>query len=316
MRGLKIILPVSFLIVGIFIGYMMGQLQIFQLRSEIASLQSGYSSLQSTYNSLQSEYNSLQSDYSSLQSNYQALQDAYSHLSDDVSSLNDFLRSLAFIPDAFKRTLNDAAIKETAGAVNSAGVSRTDHWSSYQRIYNWITSNIKYVYDVEMPYLNLHWSAITSAGEHSYITGFDVLMLENYVQTPKLTLEIKQGDCDDQAILAYAMIKYYMKYVSGAEYALYIASITFNSGSAHLAVFLPVQGGQLCIVDPAGNYLTSTWWGSITSNPALSELQSYSNHWSSQGGINNMVLYDVNVVDGSYSVIAEGNISEIASIFT
>jgi len=40
------------------------------------------------------------------------------------------------------------------------------------------------------------------------------------------------------------------------------------------------------------------------------------NHWSSQGGINNMVLYDVNVVDGSYTVIAEGNISEIALIFT
>lgn len=257
----------------------------------------------------------MQLNYSSLHSKYQALQDAYSHLSNDVSSLNDFLRSIAFIPDAFKRTLNNAAIREIAEAVNSAGVSRTDHWSSYQRIYNWITSNIKYVCDVETPYLNVLWSALLD-GKHSYVTDFNISMFKNYVQTPKLTLEIKQGDCDDQAILAYAMIKYYMKYVSDVEYALYIASITFNSGSAHLAVFLPVHNGQLCIIDPAGNYLTSTWWGSITSNPATSELQSYSNHWSSQGGINKMVLYNVNVADGSYTVIAEGNISQIASIFT
>ncbi len=63
------------------------------------------------------------------------------------------------------------------------------------------------------------------------------------------------------------MIKYYKKYVYGTEYSLYLAHIEFSYDTAHLAVILPVQGGDVCIIDPAGNYLTSSWY-TIDSKPA------------------------------------------------
>ena len=143
----------------------------------------------------------------------------------------------------------------------------------------------------------------------NYITSFEILTERNYVQTPELTLEIKQGDCEDQAILTYAMIEYYMKHIIGTEYLLYIALIDFSDGSGHTAVFLPAQGGQVCIIDPAGSYLTKTEWGEITAKSAQQELQAYSNYLSSYGSISSIKLYDVSIVDGSYKVVAEGGIS-------
>ena len=164
-----------------------------------------------------------------------------------------------------------------------------------------------------MPYITISYVDVNG---HTYAYKIDVSTFQKYIQTPKLTLEIKQGDCDDQAILVYAMIKYYMKYVVGTEYTLYLAEITFNNNEGHLAVFLPVQGGELYIIDPAGHYLTSTFLGTITSQPAYQELQSYSNWWSSEGGIKRIVLYEVNIVDGSYTIVEQGNISQIASFLS
>jgi hypothetical protein len=42
--------------------------------------------------------------------------------------------------------------------------------------------------------------------------------IANYVQTPEWTLTQKQGDCDDQAALEYAMLRYYNKYIAGTDY--------------------------------------------------------------------------------------------------
>ncbi|MGB9760790.1 MAG: transglutaminase-like domain-containing protein, partial [Thermoproteota archaeon] len=147
-------------------------------------------------------------------------------------------------------------------------------------------------------------------------TSFETSTHRDYMQTPKLTLEIKQGNCEDQAILAYAMIKYYMKYIIGKEYLLYIAYIKFSDGKAHLAVFLPAQEGQVCIIDPAGYYLTKTEWGTITAKTAQYELQAYSNHWSSQGSISHITLYDVSIKDGSYKVVADGNLNQIIAFLS
>ncbi|MEM2970261.1 MAG: hypothetical protein QXR63_04930 [Candidatus Bathyarchaeia archaeon] len=63
------------------------------------------------------------------------------------------------------------------------------------------------------------------------------------------------------------MIRYYMKYVYGTEYNLYLAHIEFSDDAEHLAVILLVQGGKVCVIDPAGNYLMSPWY-TIDSKPA------------------------------------------------
>jgi hypothetical protein len=236
----------------------------------------------------------------------------YKRLSQNVSDLYDLLNSYSMIPDAFSRTLNEVSVNEISSTVRSVTGNSSAFWSSYEKIYDYITSNIDYVKDIDMPYLS--YTHVNIAG-FDYITELYIFTTRNYIQTPNLTLDIKQGDCDDQAVLAYAMIKYYMKYVLGTIYRLYIADIQFSDGERHLAVILPVQEGRVCIIDPAGKYLTSST-GTIASKPAQSELQTYSDNWSSLGSIADMKLYDVSIQDGSYSIAVEGTIDQIATFLT
>ncbi len=267
--------------------------------------QSNYNTLYSNYNDLQSRYNSLQTNYNTLNSEHTSMSSDYSTLSSDVDSLYKLLFSYADLTSSFSRTLNDAAIKATSSVV--ASQNGGSQWPTTQNIYNYITSNIKYVNDIDMPYI----SGMT-LGDGVHISHFTTSTVQNYIQTPALTLSIKQGDCDDQATLAYAMIKYYMKYIAGTEYTLYLARIVFNDGSSHVAVFIPVTGGNVCVLDPAGSYLTRHY-GAIYANPASTELQNYSSHWASTGIITQITLYNINVVDGSYTTAASGTVSQIAA---
>lgn len=277
-----------------------------------------YKTLYNNYNELSTKYNDLMMNYTSLKSEYSTLlqmKEYYGNLSNDVLKFKNLIYSYIGIPEAFPRVLNEDAIKKTSNAVINAGVVPSNLWVSIQKIYDYITTNIKYAYDIEMPYISTYWS-VTYDGKE-YVTKFydEVKTIEQYVQTSELTLKIKQGDCDDQAILAYAMIKYYMRYINGTEHDLYIALIKFSKGDGHLSVILPVQGGKLCIIDPAGHYLTKSE-DMITSKEALSELQAYSNYWSdTAGAITNMALYKINVTDGSYTLFVNGTISQVVSKF-
>jgi len=290
------------------------------LRDDYAQLGLEHSSLNVSYWELYSDHSRLLSDYSELSSEHGELEDAhsdttsnYKSLSNEVRELCEVLISYSFVPEAFRRVLNDGEVQMTSDAVSSATGSSQDFWPSVENIYDYIVSNIRYVNDIEMPYLSAYRQVKLEGFD--YITGFTVTTYKNYVQTPGLTLEVNQGDCDDQAVLAYAMIKYYMKRIHMTEYILYIARLEFSNGDAHLAVFQPVQEGQLCIIDPAGKYLTSRW-GSIASEEALPELRAYSDYWlGSAGGISHIELYDVDVTDGSYALVGEGNIDQVAPIF-
>ncbi|MBS7614417.1 hypothetical protein KEJ18_01585 [Candidatus Bathyarchaeota archaeon] len=273
----------------------------FDLQSQLTLLDAAYNDYRSTHSHMDDEYDELSQDYLDISSYYMSL-------SENVTELYDLLYSYSCIPDAFTRTLNDAEVCKTGSTVLSVTGHSTDLWSSEEKIYDYIVSNIDYVQDVDMPYPSTYW--YINFDGFDYITEFTITEYRNYVQTPSLTLEIKQGDCDDQAVLTYAMIKYYMKYVHGTEYSLYLARIEFSDGEAHLAVILPVQGGEVCVIDPAGNYLTSSWY-TIDSKPAQSELQTYSNYWW-PAHITYIELYSVSVSDDSYSVAAEGTLSQVA----
>jgi hypothetical protein len=293
-----------------------------QLLVNYSKSKADYTALGLNYSALSSDYMLLNSSYSQLGDEYQQLNQSdtlmmqnYRDLSSDVTQLQELLYSYSFsnVSKAFSRVLNEGAVNETASTVLSVTGYSHDLWSSIEKIYDYITSNIAYVHDIDMPYISTD-SYIDFQG-FRYLTGFLVDTVENYYQTPGFTLEIKQGDCDDQAILAYAMIKYYMKYIYGTEYDLYTTYIAFSGGSAHLAVILPVQGGELCIIDPAGNYLTSSG-GHIASKAAAVELQAYSDYWSSQTGpISYMELYRVAVTDGSYTLVARGTVAQVAAFF-
>jgi len=284
------------------------QSRVSNLIEENTNLQSQLRTLTTEYLSYKSSHSHTDSEYDKLNTDYLKITSYYRSLSENVKKLHKLLTSYSYssIPRAFTHTLNNAEVQKVSSAVRSASVSQTDTWYSLQKIYEYIVSNIKYRKDVEITYQYIELDGF------NYVTNFTITM---DVQTPELTLNIKQGDYDDIAVLTYAMIKYYMKYINGTEYLLYIAYIIFSDNSKHLAVFVPVKGGGLCIIDPAGNYLTS-WRGSITSEEAPSELQNYSKHWSEHGSITYMELYRVSIVDGRYELAVEGSLDEVATFLS
>jgi hypothetical protein len=308
------------------------------LQSRYSSLNSNYTELKSSYNSLQSQYNilsndsdsgyvQLSSEYINLLNQYDALSltlsdkiystpgsDAmlsyYHQLNEEVRLLNNTLWSYCDLKSSFRNTLTLSEVTQMQDQVKSIIGSSTDHWSNYQRIHQYVSSNIEYAYDVEIPYITYY--RYVDVNGVRYLTGFNYSTIKNYVQKPSWTLENKQGDCDDQATLEYAMLRYYDRYYVGTDYTMYIADIDFNDGSGHVAVFMPVQDGKLTILDPAGHYLTSTH-SNITSKPAASELDSYNANWSTDGSIKNIKLYWVDLDTGGYTLVSEGTLSEVAA---
>jgi len=298
------------------------------LRGQLALVSPGYLQLNSSLPSVSSDLSPLDtdrlqidvpphpdsssSDPPSAMPDEQILQD-YLNLSKEVQKLRALLLSYAFAPDAFPRVLNDEAVKRTRDAVLSATSGSSDEWDAYQGIYRYVTDNIKYAYDIEMPYISDY--QIRTYGGHDYVTGFldDIVNIQNYVQSPDLTLRLKSGDCEDQTVLVYAMMKYYTGYMAGTDRSVDAAYIRFSDGSGHMAIAVPVEGGKICIIDTTGGYLTSSG-GKITSKPALQELQSYSDFWAPQyGPITYMALYRVNTTDGSYTTVASGSLAAVAS---
>jgi len=273
-----------------------------------AKLKDKYSRLESNYNALSSECDSLKSRCATLEEKCRQLAGLCARLNETLTYVISVSNSYALAKEALPRVLNSDAVKATAPAVLSAGVSRSDFWGSMQRVYDYVVSNVDYAYDVEVPLWCV--SELVAIDGQAYVYSVRYYNVWNYVQAPELTLRIRQGDCEDQAILVYAMAKYYMREVYGVDYALYLMCVEFYSGSAHMAVLMPVQGGRVCIIDPAGRYLTSQY-GRITSRPALEELQRYSNYWAGQGGVKYVELWDVKL-DGSFFVVAKGTVEEVA----
>jgi len=326
------------------------------LQSSYDTLRANYDSLQATYDSLQVAHDSLQDDYTALSTLYDTLKDSVdsglASLSDDyvslqrdydslsqmlsnnvygtpgdtqmlnyyyqltlaVRSLNATLWEYCNEVSSFRNTLTTGEVLKMESTVRSVVGSSLDDWDNYQKIHQYITSNVKYVYDIDFPYIG-YYSYIDVNGVR-YLTDFDVGTVDNYIQRPDFTLQYKQGDCDDQAALEYAMIRYYNKYMVGTDYNLYLAELEFTDGSGHVAVFMPVSGGNITILDPAGNYLTSTS-STITAKAAAPELESYNSYWlSSNGSITQIRLYSVNLSDGSFTVVSHGTLAQVASFLS
>ena len=286
----------------------------YALLSNYNELNRNFDFLNKSYSSLFFEHVKLMKEYDSLLRDYAFLNDKCAKTCSSFLSLLNELELLAYTPHAFRRVLNWNAVEAIGKYVNESGVNTWDYWGSLQKIYDYIRSKVRYAYDVEIPVPSPPLSPDTN--DQVLLGGWSYTMRRNYVQTPEFTIKYGQGDCDDQAVLAYAMIKYYMIKIHGREYELYVAAILFGD-EGHLAVFLPVQGGQLTIIDPAGSYLTRDINGRICSRLASIELQNYRNWWSmGKRQIKRIELYSVNVKTGSYKQVASGTLEEIAAFLS
>ncbi|MFN3805476.1 MAG: hypothetical protein ACK4SY_10500, partial [Pyrobaculum sp.] len=178
---------------------------------------------------------------------------------------------------------------------------RKGDWDNILALYLHVVNNVKYARDVPVP--------IPPTVDELISGRFSREFRWDYVQSPLITLSLRQGDCDDMTILLYAMIKAWQKYVYGKEYTLWLMLIEMNDGIGHAAVASPVEGGRISILDPAGEYYTGTP-GRYRSEDPYTELRRYSDRWSDEhGGIKRIVIYNPTtgekVVEGDIYTVAQ-----------
>jgi hypothetical protein len=211
----------------------------------------------------QSQISSLQSQLAMINSSFQEYVNAYNYLRDRVNMRWDQSNVKPFI------TPSDPLVSSTVYSI-TGWWSNTSDWNEFWRdvkaLYDWVVENIEYRYDGLYPMLP--------------DTPFGSLEFWNDMwQFPNETLKLGRGDCEDMAILLASMIMNY----NGMRYDVEVILISGAKG-AHAAVQLPVIGGQIVILDPAGHYYTHDAWGNIASKDIDAEINNWLNYWKPKLG--------------------------------
>jgi predicted nuclease with TOPRIM domain len=283
-----------------------------KLSEDHKALEKSYTELRLKYEVLEKEHDYLASRSSTLARENAALKAENELFSKICSKLNETLtkvletaNSYSTFTTSLPRVLSGEEMEALSSTVNALGLS-TDLWSSIKRIYDYVTTTIKYADDVALPRFQVVMTIRVGDKAYAYEVGWDEV--QECVQAPTLTLKLKRGDCEDQSVLAHALLQAYTKKVLGRDLVLYQALVFFKSGNAHACTILNA-GGKICIIDPAGHYLTSDG-GKATAKPTLDELRNYSGHWSSEGGIEYLELWSV--VSGKAIPVIKGTIEHVA----
>ncbi len=143
----------------------------------------------------------------------------------------------------------------------------TEVWRGYERLYWWVVNNIKYSYDSYLPVI-------------PDISGGDLSWEKDFWRKPSETLQDKTGDCEDMATLLASMS---LNYNEG-KFGIWLLGIRSTSPEVggHIAVAFPVAGGNLTILDPAGNYYSGQQYGSLYSDKIAIEVNRWLSHWSKE----------------------------------
>ena len=287
----------------------------YNIQSDNLELIKGnYKELQDDYNELRNEYFSLEQAKQQLQYELEDTELNWRKLSDCVKLLKDTQDSYVDLEESFKRIVNSNELDKIANTISEISKNEEYNWYGYWNIHKYIRDGVKYSYDLEIPIIE----GYRYYGDHEspLITDFNISTIQNHLQNLSYTIKYEQGDCEDQALLEYAMIQYYNEYLQGTKYSLYLAKISFTNGEHHLAVFMPVEEGNICILDPAGLYQTGTWY-SIQSKKADLELTRYQEHWDDAfGEIYEITLWIIDIDTGEYSEEFKGSLIETVDFFS
>jgi len=249
-------LVVIILIISLYAYYML-LLECNTLAYKYRLLEEKYERLSLEHADLTSKYRKLETNYTDLKAKYSVLKSHYTELKNKFSNLNERFLSLVKRHRELEtkytrieqiievRTLfgGEEVIKAIISAVDPSSVEHVieelgidvhmSDRSKVKAVMNWLMLNTMYMPDPCIP---------VSVGDGIY-------WRDDYITLPNETLARGGGDCEDLALLAYALFQN----VFGAERVWIIA--WRNDSSAHWAVLLEGEGGW-CIVDPAGRYVT------------------------------------------------------------
>lgn len=245
--------------------------------SRYLSLQKRYDELNAQYAALNSQHLSSESNYDSLQLEFAALQDSYDATASEYEQIRYQINQRAQYYDiSVFITSNDSSVQQVTNQITGGWSNQSDlneYWTDIEALYNWVVDNIAYRSDGLFPLLPSSLS-----GEVDYITEM--------WQFPNETLSLEKGDCEDMAILLCSMIRCY----SQQHHAECIWITSADAG--HAAVQIPVSGGKIVILDPAGNYYTSDILDNLVSKNIATEINNWLNYWKPQMG-NDVRVYRV-----------------------
>ena len=294
------IIPIFFIVIIFALAGFTGYLYIRnnELTSEKTKLEYELSLLTARYEELRMSLNELNKSFTIVKNHYENLTTNYIHwyyYSMGVITLTNSTIERVFSKSEYLY-LRNLLVEQVIPPGN------IDWWKALQEIYSYISNEIDYVKDEPIP--------LPPKLDELLNGTYQNKTFENSIMTPSDTIRLKQGDCDDQAILLYAMIDVYEKYFMGGDTLEWIALLRFKDGSWHMAVLIPIQNKKLTIVDPAGQYYTNIEEGKIGSRYVYDELYTYSSHWSAYGGIEYIELYQV--IGNKIYRVAYGGIEDIA----
>ncbi|MEM2740392.1 MAG: transglutaminase-like domain-containing protein, partial [Candidatus Bathyarchaeia archaeon] len=199
------------------------------------------------YETLSSRVSNLAESYRVLENSYSTLRISYRRLVDGYEDWRRYVLSYLFFEDSISRVLNDSEISNLTHLVRSMVSYPSDYQLSVKELYDYVKKNVKYAYDPPVPYPPL----ISDFERGVYVK----MTYKQIILSPSEVLSYGQGDCEDQAILLYALIRCYQRYVYGGEYILWLLDITLRDGGGHVAVAFSIGGG-LTILDTASSYYT------------------------------------------------------------
>ncbi len=227
-------------------------------------LQSNRTILQTDYDTLLTQFNSLQFLYDDLQTEYDSYVTAYQRLRDEINHRRGLANLETFITPE-DSTVNTYVLGITGGWSNPDDWD--EYWDDLKAMYNWVVDNIEYRYDGLHPHLPEDPSGVVDYWKEMW-------------QFPNETLELRQGDCEDMAILLCSMIRCY----GDMQHKIECIGIT-SSTTGHLAVQCLVEDYKLVIFDPAGDYYSSDWFGNIIFNNITIEIDNWLGYWKPEIGI-------------------------------
>ena len=207
--------------------------EVVRINNRYNALLISYKKLQSykeRYNKLYSRLALIDESYSELYSKYESLLLLFNGLKSSadlrINPKNDIYKLLKA---SNKTSLLDDIIREIGVSKDMSSKEKA------RRVLEWIVKNTYYEYD----------------DYHYYIVDNEYFLRQNFFSLPNETLERKGGDCEDLAILAYALLKR----VSTSEKVYLIKFISPASGLVHDSVLYESGNGYM-IIDPSGPYVT------------------------------------------------------------
>ncbi|MEM4440945.1 MAG: transglutaminase-like domain-containing protein [Desulfurococcaceae archaeon] len=270
-----------------------------------------------TYTVTSSHYGSTLRSYEvrllEVEAQYSRLLNVAYGLNESLSKVVGMLRKYCCVPHVLPMVLNEDEVVAMKWYIVNIGVDPRDEWITIERIYSWVRRNIGYISDPRITIVDHRYTCTTVDSDVYCI--YDFREVKDYVQPPTETIRRGGGDCEDHAILVYALLTYYFKYLRGVNYTIWLAFMELADGSKHAAVFIPVREQGLLIVDTSIGFISMVNSTLMPRSP-LEELEEYFYFHLSSGGISSISLYSVNTETGSYKLEVSGGLATVASFIT